>query len=110
MGWAGRLGSDLDCPRCDRAEMPDGLVVVRVAGPFDEATVPAGLRRAHRMAAGTWGRLVVTEGTVGFTLETGPPTERRLVAGDDQPIPPAVDHHLIVHGPVRLRVEFLSSP
>lgn len=109
-GRAGRLGSALDCPLCDRAEMPDGLVVVRVAGPFDEATVPAGLRRPHRVAARTWGRLVVLEGTVGFALGTEPPTERQLVAGDDQAIPPAVDHHVLIGGPVRLRVEFLSRP
>ncbi|MDE3086603.1 MAG: DUF3565 domain-containing protein [Acidobacteriota bacterium] len=109
-GRAGRLGSGLGCPLCDRAELPDGLVVVRVAGPFDETTVPAGLRRAHRVAGGTWGRLVVLEGLVGFTLETEPRLERQLAAGDDQAIPPAVDHHLLIDGPVRLRVEFLSRP
>jgi tellurite methyltransferase len=109
-GRAGRLGTGLDCPLCDRTELPEGLVVARVAGPFDETTLPAGLRRAHRVAGGTWGRLVVLQGTLGFSMETSPPTERQMEAGDVQGIPPDVDHHLTIHGPVRLQVEFLTRP
>ena len=102
-----RIGSDLDCPLCDRAELPDGLRIVRTAGPFDATTVPAGLRASHRVAAGTWGRLQVLEGSVGFSMDTDPPITRRLGAGDEQPIPPGVPHRLTVEGPVRLTVDFL---
>lgn len=30
-----RVGSPMDCPLCDRAEMPEGLSLLRTAGPFD---------------------------------------------------------------------------
>ena len=107
-GRAERIGADLDCPLCDRAQLPDGLMVARTAGPFDATTLPAGLRRAHRVAEHTWGRLRVVEGCVRFTLATEPPTDAVLVAGDHQAIPPGVDHAVSGDGPVRLVVEFLA--
>ncbi len=109
-GRAERLGSDLDCPLCDRAELPEGLVVERTAGPFDETTVPAGLLRAHRLPAGTWGRLRVLESSVDFWIDSDPPVERRLDAGQTQPIPPEVSHELRPTGPVQLIVDFLRRP
>jgi len=105
---AARIGSDLDCPLCDRAEPPDGLRLVRTAGPFDEATLPAGLRGTHHVAAGRWGRLRVLDGAVGFRMDTEPPITRRMAAGDEQPIPPEVPHRLSVDEPVRLVVEFFA--
>jgi tellurite methyltransferase len=106
-GRAAHVGSALDCPLCDRAELPEGLVVVRTAGPFDESSLPASLRRDHRVAERTWGRVRVLDGRAGFRMATSPPVERALGAGDAQAIPPGVDHAVIVHGPVRLAVDFL---
>ncbi len=106
-GRAGRAGTELDCPLCDRAELPAGLRVSRTAGPFDAATVPAGLRNAHRVPEGTWGLLRVIEGSASIVIETDPPLAARLDAGDAQPIPPGVPHAVSVEGPVRLTVEFL---
>ena len=109
-GRAEHLGGDLDCPLCDRAELPADLVVARTVGPFDEDTVPAGLRRAHRAPSGTWALLAVSEGSVDFSLETLPPIQRHLNAGDSQPIPPEVPHQVSLEGPVRLHVDFLTRP
>ncbi len=106
-GRAGAIGNELDCASCDRAELPEGLVVDRVAGPFDERTLPAGLRRDHRIAEGVWGVLAVLEGAVGLEIATEPPMQVRLLAGDTQPIPPAVVHRLELDGSVRLEVQFL---
>jgi len=108
-GRSARLGATLDCPLCDRAELPEGLSLARVAGPFDAATLPAALQRAHRVAERTWGRLVVLDGSVGFTMEVDPPLAIELDAGDSQPIPPDVPHALTLQGPVRLTVEFLVA-
>ena len=102
-----KLGSDLDCPLCDRTELPTGLNTVRTAGPFDVDTVPAGLRAAHRVAEGTWGLLRVIDGTVAISIDTEPATVRRLGAGDEQAIPPLVPHQLEVDAPVTLVVDFL---
>lgn len=103
-GRAWRIGADFDCPLCDRAELPDGLALARTAGPFDQDTVPSGLRREHRVAARTWGVLRVLEGTLTFEMLGG---RRRMAAGDEQPIPPEVPHLLDMDGDVRLEVDFL---
>ena len=101
------VGTALDCPLCDRAELPDGLVTARTAGPFDAGTIPAGLRHEHRVADRTWARVRVLGGSARLTIDTDPPLDVRLAVGDEQPIPPAVPHALHVEGPVTLVVEFL---
>jgi tellurite resistance-related uncharacterized protein len=107
VGRAERLGSELDCPLCDRAELPEGLVVERTAGPFDESTLPAGLLRAHRLPAGTWGRLRVLDGAVDFWIGADVAVEHHLGAGQSQPIPPDVTHEVRPKGPVLLIIDFL---
>ena len=109
-GRRGRIGSEIDCPLCDRAELPDGLVLVRTAGPFDKAALPAGLQRAHRVAERTWGRVRVLDGAVSIAVATTPPIERELSAGDSQALPPTVEHVLRVTGAVSLAVDFLVLP
>jgi len=102
-----RVGSDIDCPLCDRTELPAGLHTVRTAGPFDADSVPAGLRAQHRVADATWGMLRVIDGSVVIRLDTQPPTVRQLGTGDEQAIPPLVPHRLEVDAPVTLAVDFL---
>ena len=109
-GRAGRIGQELDCPLCDRAELPDGLRLARTAGPFDQDTLPPGLRREHRTAEGTWGRLRVLSGTVDFVLQTDPPLSVRLGAGAEQAIPPGVPHVVTLVGPAVIEVDFLVAP
>jgi tellurite resistance-related uncharacterized protein len=109
-GRAARVGTDIECPLCDRAELPEGLVRARIAGPFDEATLPAGLRRAHRVADRTWGVLEVLDGQVDFEMATEPRIEVRLGAGARQPIPPGVPHQVTLVGPARVAVDFLVPP
>jgi tellurite resistance-related uncharacterized protein len=107
-GRAARVGTVLDCPLCGRAEPPDGLSVVRTAGPFDAATVPAGLLTEHVVADRTWGRLQVIDGALVFSIQTEPPFTIRLREGDRQAIPPGVPHSLALDGPVRFTVDFLT--
>lgn len=105
-GRSSRLGAELDCPRCDRSELPEGLSVARTV-TFDEATMPAGLRRDHRVAERTWGLLRVLEGSLRFRLATDPPVDVELRAGASHPIPPAVPHSVEPLGPMRMAVDFL---
>lgn len=109
-GRAAHVGAQLDCPLCDRLELPAGLELVRTAGPFDAGTLPAALRRAHVVADRTWGLLRVLEGDVVFAIETTPPHSARLDTADQQPIPPGVAHLLRVDGPVRLTIDFFVRP
>ncbi len=106
-GRAAQVDSDIGCTPCDQAELPDGLRAARTAGPFDDHSLPAGLRRSHRVAEATWGVLRVIEGSIGFTMATDPPITRHLAGGDHQALPPGVPHSLSVEGPVLLAVDFL---
>ena len=100
------VGTELDCPLCDRAELPAGLVVARTAGPYDESTLPAGLRRNHRVADGVWGLLRVLAGTAHFTMQSFPVMSLDLCSGDNQPIPPGVLHAVALTSGV-VEVDFL---
>ncbi len=107
-GRSSRLGTALDCPLCDRAEVPDGLRWVRTSAVWDERTMPAGLRRAHRVAAGTWGRIVVHAGRLRFAAATTPTIDVELEPGSAQAIPPEVLHEVTPLGAVRFSVEFFA--
>jgi tellurite methyltransferase len=106
-GRRAHIGTPIDCPRCDGAELPDGLQLARIAGPFDQDTIPAGLHRDHRVAEHTWAVVNVLEGAIDLELATDPPQLLHLAAGDAQPIPPTVAHRVITTGPVRLEIRFL---
>jgi tellurite resistance-related uncharacterized protein len=69
--------------------------------------MPLALRRNHRVAKGTWGRLQVHDGQMRFRADTHPPLDVIVVPGSPQPIPPDVVHHVEPIGPVRFAVEFL---
>jgi tellurite resistance-related uncharacterized protein len=105
-GRAARIGTPIECPLCDRSELPAGLVVLGRGGPWDQDSLPAGLLRAHRTAEGRWGRLRVLDGSVDFQFEAQGAPLVHLAAPSTQAIPPGAPHHLVVTGPVRLELEF----
>jgi RimJ/RimL family protein N-acetyltransferase len=105
-GRGQRVGAAIDCPLCDRAELPADVSLLRVGGPWDQDTLPAGLRRRHRTAEGVWGVLEVTEGAVGLHIGTDPPLERSIGPGGSHAIPPATPHQLDLEGPFRLILQF----
>lgn len=84
------------------------LVVYRRIGPFDEHSLPEGLRAEHRLKPGVWAELSVLAGGVGFIWDdTGERTE--LWAGDTQSITPERPHHLTVGGSFELAIAFLRE-
>jgi tellurite resistance-related uncharacterized protein len=90
-------------------QLPPGLELVRTTTRFDEHSVPPGLLRAHRIAEGMWGRIVVHTGALGFTFEDA---DRAVTvpAGGSLVIPPDRPHHVEVTGPVSFDVEFHRAP
>jgi hemoglobin len=87
-------------------ELPDGVELQRVTPEFGAHTVPAGLLRAHRIAAGAWGLLRVTAGSLRFVFEDGSREPVDLEAGDALVIAPDVLHHVELGPAGRLVVEF----
>ncbi len=92
--------------RLDDPALPPNVGLVRTSPEFNESSLPAGLRRAHRIAPGVWGRLVVREGSVAFAFDDAPTGERIVAPGEHQVIPPERSHHVRLLGPVRLVIEF----
>jgi tellurite methyltransferase len=105
-GRAGRVGTPLDCPLCERGELPVAVRWVRNTEVWDQESMPQGLRRAHRLAAGTWGRVVVVKGRLRFTAVTTPPTDVVLGPGSVHTIAPEVVHDVQPEGAVHFRLQF----
>jgi tellurite resistance-related uncharacterized protein len=104
-----RIGTTLSCPLCNRCEVPADLIVVRTTATWDEKTMPRALRREHRLATGTWGRLRVIEGAVRFVAQTDPVTDVVVDAQRLQGIPPDIEHYVEPQGPTRFAIDFLGS-
>jgi tellurite methyltransferase len=107
---ARRIGTALDCPLCERCEIPEDLTVLRTTPTWDEQTMPPALRRAHRVASGTWGRLHVESGALRFVAGTDPVTDAIVDADTIQGIPPDVEHHIEPQGRARFALDFLGRP
>jgi len=86
--------------------MPDGYVLERTTPEFTDISTPAGLRRAHRVARGVWGRLRVLHGAVTFVFEDAPGVALALGAGDHVDIPPDTAHRVEPAAGCRFVVEF----
>jgi tellurite resistance-related uncharacterized protein len=106
-----QVGSAIECPLCDRAELPDGLslrarVVGRSDGPDDIGDIPRGLLREHVVPEGSWGLLRVLEGVLGFRVEDG--EAEILIAVSARAIPPGVRHRVELIDRVAFELELLS--
>jgi tellurite methyltransferase len=107
-GRTGRLGTPLDCPLCDRAELPDGLQLIHSSPVWNEQTVPAGLLKPHRLAIGTWGLIGVGQGRLRVAISVEPAMNIATGAGFSQAVPPDVDHVVTLIGPVRFTLDQLA--
>jgi tellurite resistance-related uncharacterized protein len=88
--------------------LPAGLVAYRRTPVFDQDTIPAGLRREHRTAAGIWGLIVVLEGRLRFRA-LQPASETVLTAGTPIAVAPQQPHEVAADGSVRFYVEFYRA-
>lgn len=96
-----RIGAPLECPLCDRAELPTFVRHVRDSAVWNALTMPAGLRRRHRLGRGTWGVIHVQTGVLRFDGEEMP-------AGATHAIPPDVEHEVEPVGHSEFWLEFLT--
>jgi tellurite resistance-related uncharacterized protein len=77
-----------------RAGLPQGVESYRTIGPFDAATLPAGLRRTHDLKPGTWGMVSLSEGRLDFVWEDAKGGRDKLAAPAEIVVPPQVPHHV----------------
>ena len=105
-GRDSRLGQLIECPLCDRYEIPEGYHLGRTSTEWDEASMPPALRRDHRVARGLWGRIVMGAGRMRFVSETDPVCDVIVTPDGPQAIPPEVTHRVEPIGSVRFAIEF----
>ena len=108
-GRASMLGTSLECPYCDRLEMPSGLVAYKRTPDFDQRSIPAGLRKDHATKAGVWGLIHVTSGRLRYCIDSQG-RELVLAPGTNGVIPPELVHHVEPDGEVSFFVEFHRKP
>lgn len=109
-GRASMIGAPLDCPPCERLEMPEGLVAYKRTAEFDETSVPAGLRKNHSTKQGVWGLIQVLSGRLRYRIDGLGGLELLLEPGRQGVVVPEVLHHVEPDGPVRFFVEFHHRP
>lgn len=100
------LGTELDCLRCDRLEMPDGLVAYKRTAEFDEGSIPSGLKKNHATKPGVWGVIHVVSGQLRYYIDGLDGREMLLDPESPGIVVPEVLHHVDPDGPVRFFVEF----
>jgi tellurite methyltransferase len=102
-GREGKIGASIECSRCDAIVLPQGAREYYRTATFTEETLPAKLREDHRTKAGTWARIVVSEGRAEFRSRGHVFV---LEANDVGIVEPEIPHLVTPLGVVRLHVEF----
>ena len=105
-GRAQHLGSELDCPLCDRSELPEGYAPYRRTPVFEESSVPEALQRRHSTKGGVWARIHVERGSLDYHLHEPFLRSEQLTPDSPGTVLPEVEHHVEVTGPVAFFVEF----
>jgi tellurite resistance-related uncharacterized protein len=89
-------------------DLPEGLVAYRRTPVFDQATLPAGLRKSHRTKPGVWALIHVLQGRLRYRrLE--PPSEQILSPGSPGVVLPQQAHEVEPLGEVQFYVEFYAA-
>lgn len=109
-GRNGKIGALLNCIYCNMPALPEGAEVYKTTKEYTERTVPEGLLQDHRTRHGTWGRIVVRQGKLMYSLSEPKTPAWILRPGIDGIIAPGVSHWIAPHGSVRFVVQFLHAP
>lgn len=106
-GREAMLETELNCLKCERLELPQGVRAYKETPVFTQDSVPAGLLRDHATKAGVWGRIHVLAGTLSYSVTA--PFKYTWTLSPDVigVIAPEVLHHVTSIGDVRFKVEFM---
>lgn len=85
--------------------LPPDVVAYKQTPEFNENTIPPGLLKDHQTKEGVWGRIVVLEGRLQYTIND-PHEVIVLDANTVGVVEPTVLHAVKPLGPVRFYVEF----
>ncbi len=86
-------------------DWPTTLVAYHRTKEFTHETIPDKLLSNHDLKPGTWALVRVLEGEVGL-VDLNEAREGMLTPKVPGFIEPDMPHHLVLHGPMRLYIEF----
>jgi tellurite methyltransferase len=106
-GRAAKLGVEVECPLCDRFELPAGFAPYKTTPTFEVDTIPSGLRKDHSTKPGVWARIRVLAGRLEYTVEQPLARTSTLEPGKDGIVVAEVPHRVTpLDREVRFYVEF----
>ena len=87
-------------------QLPSNVTAYKKTPEFDQDSVPAGLLHEHQTKAAVWGKIVILEGQLQYTINQ--PELEVMVLDVDRygVVEPTVPHEVKPLGQVRFYVEF----
>lgn len=96
-------------PIVRRGSLPKHCEAYRTIGPFDEASLPAGLRSEHSLKPEVWALVRLERGSLRFVWDDDEGGADDLVAPVELVVPPTALHHVEGEGPFELTITFLRA-
>jgi tellurite resistance-related uncharacterized protein len=87
-------------------ELPSNVTSYKKTPVFTEHSVPAGLLNDHNTKEGVWGKIVIMEGALEYTIQE---PEIEIIQLDPKQfgvVEPTIKHHIKPLGSVKFYVEF----
>ncbi|WP_101759165.1 DUF1971 domain-containing protein [Oceanicoccus sp. KOV_DT_Chl] len=86
--------------------IPANVSAYKRTPEFNEHTIPAGLLNTHNTKEGVWGKIVILEGELRYTINE--PETEIMILNSENPgtVEPAIRHQVEPLGSVRFYVEF----
>ena len=87
-------------------ELPSHVAAYKKTPEFTEESVPDGLLKDHNTKAGVWGRIVILEGSLEYTIQEPKLEVIQLTPRTFGVVEPTIKHHIKPLGLVKFYVEF----
>ena len=87
-------------------QLPQDVTFYKKTPEFTELSVPKGLLNAHQTKEGVWGKIVILEGELQYTIKEPKVEVVKLTEKIHGVVEPEVLHEVKPLGKVRFHVEF----
>lgn len=87
-------------------ELPSNVTSYKKTPVFTEESVPAGLLNDHNTKEGVWGKIVILEGGLEYTIQEPEIEVIQLDPSKFGVVEPTIKHHIKPLGSVKFYVDF----
>lgn len=91
-------------------DLPSNVVPYKRTPEFNKASTPGGLLESHRTKPGTWGEIVVLEGSLLYRVLEPAVQEFQLTPDCPGIVVPTIRHEIEPSGDARFYVQFYREP